>query len=263
MAETSSLVMCEHDSDNEVVTITLNNPKVNALSRRVRSELHSTFTDIENEWMETRKPSVVIIRGIGRGFSAGADLNEVLEAIESGDPDEIAAFIEEGHALVDRVASFPIPVVAVLHGFAGGGGKEIALACDWRIALPDLHIGFPEVRRGFLPGWGGTVRIMPLLKRKHGHALLLTMLKGGDVDADGAMKIGLVDSIAPSFEEAKILVRNRLLAGRLVKKKHTVIDPDKAQEEKTAFAELLLRPEAGKRIREFFEKNNPEQRRAS
>lgn len=251
-------VSLDFTGDDDIALITLDNPKVNALSSHMRELLLHALSNVETYLLHSNKPKVAVISGSGRGFSAGADLREILETIETGNPEELRKFVKEGHELVNRVAHFPIPIVAVLHGFALGGGKELALASHWRIAVDGygLKMGFPEILLGFIPGWGGTVRTLPLLKRRGGHALLLKMLAGGNFDAQEALKAGLLHNVVDSFESAIALIENEIRRGDkvLLRKADTSVDPKKALAEQELFVKLAMLPETTKRIRAFLEK---------
>src|SRR5699024_6635391 len=136
--------------DDGIGIITIDNPPVNAFSQAVRQGLASTLVRIARD--EGLK--AVIVRCDGRTFMAGADIrgfdgNEILRP----DPTEIHAMLESLH----------VPVVAALHGTVLGGGLELALACDYRIALDSTQLGLPEVTLGVLPGSGGTQRLPRLI----------------------------------------------------------------------------------------------------
>src|SRR6266705_2886379 len=134
-----------------VTTITIDRPPVNAMSRAVVAALESALAALEKD-ASTR---VALLRGAGRGFSGGADISEFPALLEPN-----ADTRGEGiQRLADRVEAFPKPLIVAIHGFCMGGGLEIALACDIRIAAEDARIGLPEVRIGILPGGGGTQRL--------------------------------------------------------------------------------------------------------
>src|SRR5207245_8640303 len=135
-----------------VTTITIDRPPVNAMSRAVVAALESTLDALATD----ATTHVALLRGAGpRGFSAGADISEFPALLEPN-----ADTRGEGiQRLADRVEAFPKPLIVAIHGLCMGGGLEIALACDIRIAAEDAQIGLPEVRIGLLPGGGGTQRL--------------------------------------------------------------------------------------------------------
>ncbi len=125
-------------------------------------------------------------------FIAGADLHSI-QKMSAG---ELRTFIEFGQIVFNRIAALPIPTVAAVHGVAPGGGYEICLACDWRIASPDrvTKLGLPETQLGILPAWGGCTRLPRLIGVP---AALDIILAGKTVAAKHALKLGMIDEIAP------------------------------------------------------------------
>ena len=125
-------------------------------------------------------------------FVAGADLM----GIAAMNPGELAAFIQLGQDVFNRLAALTIPTVAAIHGACVGGGCELALACDWRVASPDrvTKIGLPETKLGLIPAWGGSTRLPRLISVPHA---LDIILGGKTLAAKHALKLGMVDDIAP------------------------------------------------------------------
>ena len=141
--------------------------------------------------------AVAIRSGKASSFIVGADIDE-LASID--DAEDARAKSEAGHALFGKIAALPVPVVVVVHGACLGGGLEMALACDYRLATddPGTSLGLPEVKLGILPGWGGTQRLPRLVGMI---AALGIILPGRSVNARKARRIGLVDGIvAASFQ---------------------------------------------------------------
>src|SRR5262249_58618579 len=122
------------------------------------------------------------------GVIAGADVNEFGGA---ADPTQVETAIGRAHAVIDRLEALRIPTVAVIHGFCLGGGLEVALACQMRIAISDARFGFPEVMLGLHPGLGGTARFTELVNPMQAMTLMLT---GRSIDARRAKSLGLVDA---------------------------------------------------------------------
>jgi enoyl-CoA hydratase len=171
------------ESLDGIATVTINRPdKRNALNAVVRREI----VEILDELRDDANARVIILTGAGdRAFIAGADISEFAErtAIE-----QRAAMT--GRRLFEEIAAFPKPTIAMINGFALGGGCEVALACDLRIATRSAKLGQPEIRLGILPGGGGTQRLPRLVGPGRAMRLVLT---GELIDATEAERIGLVD----------------------------------------------------------------------
>ncbi len=142
-------------------------------------------------------------------FVAGADLKTLLEAAKTG---EMRGFIERGQQVFNRLADLKIPTVAAIHGASAGGGYEVALACDYRVASDDpaTRIGLPETSLGLLPAWGGCTRLPRLIGAEKAAEVIL---KGKLYSAREALKVGLVDEIAPS-DQLLNGARGKLRAGK-------------------------------------------------
>ena len=157
----------------------------NTLSADLIEELDKVLAELE-----ARRPTGLVIRSAKKsGFIAGADVNEFRGA---GDPRAVETEIGRAHAVIDRLESLRIPTVAVIHGFCLGGGLEVALACQMRIAIDGARFGFPEVMLGLHPGLGGTVRFTRLVNPMQAMPLMLT---GKTIDARRAKSLGLVDAV--------------------------------------------------------------------
>ncbi|WP_371421791.1 3-hydroxyacyl-CoA dehydrogenase NAD-binding domain-containing protein [Tardiphaga sp.] len=140
--------------------------------------------------LEAQRPTGIVIRSAKpSGFIAGADVNEFRGA---SDPSEVETQISRAHAVIDRFEALKIPTVAVIHGFCLGGGLEVALACQMRIAIDGARFGFPEVMLGLHPGLGGTARFTDLVGPMQAMPLMLT---GKTIDSRKAKAIGLVDAV--------------------------------------------------------------------
>jgi 3-hydroxyacyl-CoA dehydrogenase/enoyl-CoA hydratase/3-hydroxybutyryl-CoA epimerase len=157
----------------------------NTLSADVIEELDAVLTVLESQ-----RPAGLVIRSAKTsGFIAGADVNEFRGAT---DPRLVETAIGRAHAVIDRLEALKIPTVAVIHGFCLGGGLEVALACQSRIAIEDARFGFPEVMLGLHPGLGGTARFTRLVNPTQAMTLMLT---GKTIDARRAKSLGLVDAV--------------------------------------------------------------------
>ncbi len=157
----------------------------NTLSAGVLEEFETVIAALESG-----RPAGLVIRSAKTsGFIAGADVNEFRGV---SDPREVETQMTRAHAAVDRLEALKIPSVAVIHGFCLGGGLEIALACNTRIAIDNARFGFPEVMLGLHPGLGGTARFTHLVSPLEAMTMMLT---GKTIDARKAKSLGLVDAV--------------------------------------------------------------------
>jgi enoyl-CoA hydratase/carnithine racemase len=180
------------EQNGAVAVVTIDHPPVNALSAGLLEELEGELDRLDAD-PETR---AVVLRGAGeRAFVAGADISEFPTLRESGsDNGGSARGIQKLGARMDAADT---PVVAAIHGWCLGGGLELAMACDVRIASEDARLGQPEIKLGLIPGGGGTQRLPRLVGT--GRALLLNM--GGEpIDARTAYEWGLVEKVVPQQE---------------------------------------------------------------
>ncbi|HEX3859295.1 MAG TPA: 3-hydroxyacyl-CoA dehydrogenase NAD-binding domain-containing protein [Pseudolabrys sp.] len=157
----------------------------NTLSEDVIVEFDEVLAHIERE-----APKGLVIRsGKLGGFIAGADIGEFRGTVKPGD---VETRLGRAHAIIDRLDHLNLPTVAVIHGYCLGGGLEVALACDYRIAVEDASLGFPEVLLGLHPGLGGTVRLPRLINPLQA---MTNMLTGKSIRARKAKALGLVDAV--------------------------------------------------------------------
>jgi enoyl-CoA hydratase len=177
------------EDSGAVRRITLNRPdKLNALNRATLTELHAAFEAAGAD----EAIRVVVLTGAGpKAFVAGADIAEMngLSPVQARD------FSRHGQRLMTRIEQLGKPVLAMVNGFALGGGLELAMACHLRIAADSAKLGQPEVNLGLIPGFGGTQRLLRLVGR--GGALELCLL-GTPIDAARAAQIGLVTRVVPA-----------------------------------------------------------------
>jgi enoyl-CoA hydratase/carnithine racemase len=180
--------------EGDVAVLTLNRPsKLNALSSAVERELGEALTG-----EEVSGSRCVVLAGAGRAFSAGADLTEV----SRDDPEGIAAYYRETGDVYERFAAVPQPTIAAIHGYCLGGGLELALACDFRVAAEDAVFGLPEVALGILPSSGGTHRLVRLVGPARAKELMLLRERFGATDA---LAWGLVTEVAKDAASARAL----------------------------------------------------------
>jgi len=174
---------------DSIATVTLNRPAVlNALNSRVFDELEQVFHSLAGD------PAIrtILVTGSGeKAFAAGADIKELSElGRDLGEEKSL-----RGQAVFHKIEFCPKPVIALINGFALGGGCELALACHLRIASEKARLGQPEVKLGLIPGYGGTQRLPRLVGPSAGLKLLIT---GEMIDASEALRIGLVDEVVPA-----------------------------------------------------------------
>ncbi len=181
-----------------VLDVTINRPeKRNALSRTLLGELKRVFS--ESAGADGLR--VAVLRGAGdKSFAAGGDLRDLAQVRTR---EEARRMAEEGQAALDAIRLFTVPVVAALNGDALGGGAELALACDFRVAASHAHIGFIQGRLNIATAWGGGGDLMRLV----GAARALRLLAAGELlDAAGAQDLGLVDEVVAPGEPLQALI---------------------------------------------------------
>jgi enoyl-CoA hydratase/carnithine racemase len=154
---------------------------------RVRTVL-AAIQELDDE-AQRRKIKALIITGNDKFFSAGADLNEI-SALTAAQAFE---FSRAGQALMQAINQFPVPVIAAIRGYCMGGGMDLALACDHRIAAPNAVFGHRGASLGVMTGWGGTQRLPRLIGKARAMQMFLLAEM---VKADEALRIGLVDAMA-------------------------------------------------------------------
>src|SRR5690242_18137316 len=179
------LVLLEpHDG---VTLLRLNNPPMNALSRALLAELR----DAARQLAADAAVKAVVVAGGEKAFAAGADISEF------GDQDAARAIETAFREAFDAVATIPRPVIAAIGGYALGGGMELALACDLRVASENARLGQPEILLGIIPGAGGTQRLTRLVGPARAKELIRS---GRQVHGKDAHAIGLVDKVVPDHE---------------------------------------------------------------
>jgi len=172
-----------------IAVVTVNRPAaLNALNLELLDELAAVFTALK-----TRSDvACVILTGSGaKAFVAGADIAAMqpLNAVAA------SHFARRGHAMLNIIETLPKPVIAAVNGFALGGGCELAMACDIRLAAENARFGQPEVNLGVIPGFGGTLRLSRLIGKGRAKELIFT---GDMIDAQEAWRIGLVNKVVPA-----------------------------------------------------------------
>ena len=194
--------------DDQICVLTFDRPEsgANIFDEATLDQLNEHLDFVEND---SSLRGVLIASGKKSIFIAGADLKTLLEQAQSG---EMRAFIAKGQQIFDRLAGLKIPTVAAIHGASAGGGYEVALACDYRVATdePATRIGLPETTLGLIPAWGGCTRLPRLIGAEKAGEVIL---KGKLYSAQEALKLGLVDETA-SRDQLIDLARKKLAKGR-------------------------------------------------
>ncbi len=185
----SELVIRKSEEDG-VEILVLRNPPVNALRRALLDELDRKLGELGGS------VRAVVLTGDGTYFSAGADLKE----IAATGLEEAPAAVARGQATFARIAGFRAPVIAAINGLAVGGGLELALACDLRLAGESAKLGAPEVNYGLMPAYGGTQRLPRVVGLARAKELIFT---GALISAAEALRIGLVNRTVPAGQELR------------------------------------------------------------
>src|SRR4051794_36099805 len=177
--------------------------RLNPIGSHTSSALAAAVREIDAD------PTVraAVVHGAGRAFSAGADIDEIAGFSGAGD---FSAFVKGITDVLEQIERSPVPFIAAIHGPAMGGGLELALACDLRVAAGTVRLGLPEAKLGVLPGAGGTQRLPRLVPRTIAFEMLVT---GRPITGERAYEIGLVNQVCESAEE--VLAAARALAVEL------------------------------------------------
>jgi enoyl-CoA hydratase len=179
------------ERQDRVWFLTFNRPeRRNALDAQTVAECHDALAEVEREAGD--RGAVVILRGAGdQAFVSGADIGQLAKRTQ------LDALYSINQRLFTTVDTFPWPTIAAVHGYALGGGFELALACDLRVASETARFGFPETGLGILPGAGGTQRLAKLVGLALAKELILT---GDSIDAQRALRAGVVSAVVPPEE---------------------------------------------------------------
>lgn len=192
---------------DHMAVLTINNPKqLNALNKTVLSELDEIF----DEMLSDRDVWGVILTGVGRSFVSGADIGKDIGVIMSTNPEPKRAWFKKVDDLYNRIAEFDRPVIAAINGYALGGGIELALCCDLRIASSNARIGFPESGLGGIPAYGGPTRLPRIIGMNHAKEMLLL---GDNFTAEECLRMGLLTKVVEPemlMEEAEKMMRRIL-----------------------------------------------------
>ena len=246
--------------EGAIGVVTLSRPdRLNAIGTDTLAALDAALVDLESD----DDVRAFVITGEGRAFCAGADIGE-LSGLEGAAG--FARFVRTFTDVLDRLEQHPKPSIAAIHGAALGGGLELALACDLRVAADDARLGVPEIKLGLLPGAGGTQRLPRLLHRGIALQMLLTGAPLGAVDAH---RLGLVNELsgdAPALAVAERLARElatgpplaHAAAKHLVQRGALLSLTDAIDLERETVAELFATDDAAEGLAAFRAKRTPE-----
>lgn len=191
--------------------ITINNPQaLNALTAAMFQSLEAMLAALEGD----DSVRVILLTGAGeKAFVAGGDIRY----LDSLNVEGARAFALQAQRLYDRIENYPKPVIAVINGYALGGGCELAMACDLRIAAETAKLGQPEVKLGIIPGFAGTQRLARLVGKGRAKELVFT---GEMIDAREAWRIGLVNRVVPADQ---LLAEAKAVAAKMIDKSASAI----------------------------------------
>lgn len=243
--------------EDEIAILTISRPKaMNALNSDLFNELNS-FLDLLSE---NNKTKVLIITGDGKAFIAGADIAEMQNMTK----EEGYKFSKIGQDTFSRLENLDIPVIAAVNGYALGGGCELALACDFRIASNYGKFGLPEVSLGLVPGYGGTQRLSRLAGL--GNTLFL-QLTGQMIDAEEALRMGIIQKVSEASELmnetlkiAKKITQqgpNAVLALKKLVRNGYQMDINKAYDLESEEFSKLFESDGPEGMKAFLEKRKP------
>jgi enoyl-CoA hydratase/carnithine racemase len=178
-----------YEKGDAIATLSLNRPEaLNAFSKDVVNEVLTALEDAKND----ESIRVVVLTGSGaRAFSSGADI-KAMKGIDSTGARQLSLM---GEKICSALENFEKPVIAAINGLALGGGLEVAMSCDFRIASETARVGQPEINIGLIPGWGGTQRLTRLIGATKAKELVLT---GRIIDAKTAEQLGIMNMVVPS-----------------------------------------------------------------
>lgn len=215
------------ERQDQIAILTINRPKaLNALNSATLEELSCAFTELAKD----SAIRVVILTGSGeKAFVAGADISQMSDMT----PMQARSFSQLGHSLMNLIENLPQPVIAAVNGFALGGGTELAMACDIRLASENAKFGQPEVTLGLLAGFGGTQRLPRLVGSGRASEILFT---ADTLDAQEAYRIGLVNRVYPL---AELMTQAQALAHKIASRAPVAVQLTKSAINKGQNVDLL------------------------
>jgi len=256
MAETQNILT---EVKNNILYLTINREsKLNALNYQTLEEIKNIFDEVS----DNKEIKGVIMTGAGeKSFVAGADISEIAELNELN----ARKFAEYGQEVFTTIENCHKPVIAVINGFALGGGCELSMACHIRVASANAKFGQPEVNLGIIPGYGGTQRLTYLVGRGKANELMMT---ADIIDAEEALKLGLVNHVLEDKNSAllkaeeilnKIISKAPLAIGMIVDCVNSVFIPEENgyQTEANSFARCVKSADFEEGTSAFLEKRKP------
>ena len=243
-----------YEKIGNIGVLKVNRPKaLNALSREVVDEIDEVLEQIKAD----EEARALIVTGDGN-FAAGAD---IVAMVELG-PEEARKFLFS--ETFNKLENLEIPTIAAICGYALGGGLELALTCDFRIASEDAKVGLPEITLGIMPGAGGTVRLPRLIGEAKAKEMIML---GGPIKADEALRVGLVSKVVPKeelFDEAMKLAEKLSQRPKLALKaaKESInngrIDKNAVAKEADIWSSLFATQDQKEGMRAFVDKRKPQ-----
>ncbi|WP_144510986.1 enoyl-CoA hydratase [Bacillus sp. FJAT-22090] len=244
--------------EDGVATVTLNRPPANALARGVILEINDLLDAVEND----EAVRVILLKGEGRFFSAGADIKEFTSVSTGEEFSELAA---SGQTIFERVEKFSKPVIAAIHGAALGGGLELAMSCHIRLVSENAKLGLPELQLGLIPGFAGTQRLPRYVGFAKAAELLLT---SEPISGKEAAQFGLANHAYP---EEELFQHAQELANKIAKKSPIAVKAalemlqfvkptsyyEGVKAEANAFGTVFVSEDAKEGISAFLEKREP------
>ncbi|MGK7369367.1 MAG: enoyl-CoA hydratase/isomerase family protein [Candidatus Halalkalibacterium sp. M3_1C_030] len=254
MSQSYQTISFEID-DRGIAKVVINRPdKLNALNDLVLNELAEVFKSIQIN----SEVKAVLLTGSGeKAFVAGADIKELAELDERSG--RMAS--QKGQQIFQAIEDTRKPVVAIVNGYALGGGAELAMACHLRIATPNAIFGLPEVGLGLIPGYGGTQRLSHIIGKARALEMILT---GKQVSADKALEMGLVNQVSENAEEDtrklldKILKNGPIAVSKAITAVYHSDDSNGFQVEADLFGLLCDTEDFKEGTQAFLEKRKPE-----
>lgn len=246
------------ETTGHVATVTIQRPPANALSTALIQGLSSMLDEVE----KNDSIRVILLKGEGRFFSAGADIKE-FTTIASGE--EFSELARNGQRVFDRMERFPKPIIAAIHGAALGGGLEVALSCHIRLVADNAKLGLPELQLGLIPGFSGTQRLPKLVGEAKAIEMLLTSVP---LTGHEAVQWGLANQ---SYPEEELFAKAMNLAEKIAEKSPVSVraalslmaftrnsSQDKGSEmEAVLFGKVFDSQDAKEGIQAFIEKRKP------
>ncbi len=243
--------------DNKIIKIIIDNPPVNCLDKKVMDG----FIEVINNLEKRNDYPVIIITGKGKTFVAGADINEFSDL----DYHKGIKLVTKGKRIFERLKKLPYPVIAAINGNALGGGCELAMAADIRIAVEGAEFGQPEVKLGIIPGYGGTQRLPRLVGEAMAKKLIFT---GEIINSREALKFGLIQEVV---SEDNLMKRSEELAFCILKRAPLAVSKAKKainlglkgfeksfEKESELFAELCETKDKEEGVEAFINKRKPD-----